>query len=169
VPFIGLDGSPIQDRDAQSRLWVRLLDDPPVDPAGLVRRAERYVTKSQGEGKYVLGAALLRAGHLEEAILRFEESQAIEREWPSSGMNAYGLALAHSRLGHLEQARHWLERAELWLSDLDKTYAAEAPGIPSGQPPVPVSFELWAYAHVLRREAAGPILDASFPVNPFAN
>jgi hypothetical protein len=89
VPIIGNDGSPKQDRDVQARLWVRMLDDPPVDPADLVRRAERYVTNSQGEGKYVLGAALLRAGQLEDAILRFEESLAIEREWPSSGMNLW--------------------------------------------------------------------------------
>jgi tetratricopeptide (TPR) repeat protein len=82
VPTIGQDGSPIQDRDAQWRLWVLLLDNPPADPADIVRRAERYITKSQGEGKYVLGAALLRAGRLDEAISRFEESLAIERDWP---------------------------------------------------------------------------------------
>jgi hypothetical protein len=84
-------------------------------------------------------------------------------------MNAYGLALAHGRLGHIDQARHWLERAASWLNRLDKTYAAEAPGILSGQPSVPVSFEFWVYAQVVRREAAGLILDASFPIDPFAH
>jgi hypothetical protein len=33
---------------------------------------------------------------------------------------------------------------------------------------VPVSFEFWVYARVLRRETSGPILDASFPLDPFA-
>jgi hypothetical protein len=168
VPIIGPNGSPLPDRDAQARLWVRLLDDPPVDPVDLVRKAEKSITNSQGEAKYVVGSALLRAGRLDEAILRFEESMAIEREWPHTGLNAYGLALAHKRLGHADQARHWLERAELWLNQLDRTYAMDAPGTHSGQPAVPVAFEFWVYAQVLRREIAGPILDASFPSDPFA-
>jgi hypothetical protein len=149
-------------------LWVRLLDDSPVDPADLVRRAAGYVTKSQGEGKYVLGAALLRAGRLEEAVYRFEESLVFERDWPRSGLDAYGLALAHHRLGHTYEARRWLDRAERWLINLDTTYGVEAPGILSGQPQTPVSFEFWVYAQVMRREAAGPILDESFPIDPFA-
>jgi hypothetical protein len=91
-----------------------------------------------------------------------------ERDWPRSGLNAYGLALAHHRLGHTDEARRWLDRAESWLNRLDRAYAAEAPGILSGQPQVPVSFEFWVYAQVLRREAAGLILDASFPSDPFA-
>jgi tetratricopeptide (TPR) repeat protein len=117
---------------------------------------------------YVLGAALLRAGRLDEAVRRFEESLAVQPDWPNSGMNAYGLALAHHRLGHPEEARRWLERAEAWLGRLDRAYAGEAPGDLSGQPKVSVPFEHWVYAQVLRREAAGPILDASFPANPFA-
>jgi tetratricopeptide (TPR) repeat protein len=168
VTVIGPDGSPTPDRDAQARLWVRLLD-PPVDPVDLVRKAEHYVTYSQGEGKYVLGAALFRAGRIEQAIVRFEESLAIEPEWPNSGLNAYGLALAHSRLAHADEARRWLERANSWLNPLDKTYASEAPDLLSGQPSVPVSFEFWVYAQALRREAAAPVLDTSFPSDPFAN
>jgi WD40 repeat protein/tetratricopeptide (TPR) repeat protein len=163
VPSNSQDG----DRDLQMPLWVRLLDDPPVDPADLVRRAAGYVTNSQGEGKYVLGAALLRVGRLEEAVHRFEESLVLERDWPRSGLNAYGLALAHHRLGHTDEARRWLDRAERWLINLDTTYAVQAPGILSGQPQTPVSFEFWVYAQVLRREAAGPILDETFPINPF--
>jgi tetratricopeptide (TPR) repeat protein len=145
-----------------------LLDDPPGDPADLVHTAEKYVTKRKGEAMYVLGAALLRAGRLDEAVHRFEESLAIEREWPSAGMNAYGLALAHHRLGHRDEARRWLERAETWLNRLDRTYAVESPVNLSGQPQVPVTFAFWVYAQLLRREAAGPILDAAFPADPFA-
>jgi tetratricopeptide (TPR) repeat protein len=154
--------------DVETPLWVRLLDDPAVDPADLLRRAEKYSTSSVGENKYVLGAALLRAGRLEEAVHRFEESLVLDRDWPSSGLNAYGLAMAHQRLGQPDEARRSLDRAERWLNKLDATYAVEAPGILSGQPPVPVSFEFWVYAQVVRREAAGTILDASFPANPFA-
>jgi tetratricopeptide (TPR) repeat protein len=169
APRLDKDGSPIPDPNVQMLLWVRLLDDPPLDPADLVHRAEKYVTKNKGAAMYVLGWALLRAGRLDEAIRRFEESLAVQREWANSGMNAYGLALAHHRLGHPEEARRWLERAEAWLDRLDRTYAVEAPGDLSGQPQVSVSFEFWVYAQLLRHEAAGPILDASFPADPFAH
>jgi tetratricopeptide (TPR) repeat protein len=168
APRLDKDGSPIPDPTVQNRLWVRLLDDPPLDPADLVHRAEEYVTKNKGAAMYVLGAALLRAGRLDEAVRRFEESLRVQPEWPNSGMNAYGLALAHHRLGYPGEARRWLERAEAWLDRLDRAYAVEAPRNLSGQPEVSVPFEHWGYAHVLRREAAGPILDASFPANPFA-
>ncbi len=112
--------------------------------------------------------ALLRAGRLDEAVRRFEQSLAVQPDWPNHGLNAYGLALAHHRLGHPDEARRWLDIAEHWLDRLDRTYAVEAPGVLTGQPQVPVSFEFWVYAQVLRREAAGPILDATFPTDPFA-
>jgi hypothetical protein len=82
--------------------------------------------------------------------------------------NAGSLALAHRRLGHPEEARRWLDRAERWLSALDRTYAADRPGVLTGQPQAQLSFEFWVYAQLLRREAAGPILDAAFPADPFA-
>jgi hypothetical protein len=162
------DGSPAPTPDTQIPLWVRLLERSPDDSIDLVRRAERYLTKSLGEGRYIHGAASLRAGRLDEAVSRFEESLAVERDWPMSGLNAYGLSLAHHRLGHPDQARGWLDRAESWLKRLDQTYSEEAPGIRTGQPPVAVTFEFWVYAQVLRREIAGPILDAAFPADPFA-
>jgi tetratricopeptide (TPR) repeat protein len=168
IPRFFVDGSPFANPDDQIPVWVRLLEDPSVDPADLVQRAERYFTTHQGEAKYVLGAALLRAGRLDEAVHQFEESLIVERDWPNSGLNAFGLALAHHRLGHSDQARGWLDNAESWLNPLDQIYAAEAPGIHTGQPRVSVSFEFWIYAQVLRRQVSGQILDANFPSNPFA-
>src|SRR5262249_10874797 len=41
VPSFAADGSPIPDPNLKIPLWVRLLDDPPVDPADLVQRAGR--------------------------------------------------------------------------------------------------------------------------------
>jgi hypothetical protein len=92
----------------------------------------------------------------------------VEHDWPLGGLNAYGLSLAYYRLGRMDQARGWLDRAESWLNRLDRTYASEAPGTLTGQPQVAVTFEFWVYAQVLRREVAGPILDAAFPADPFA-
>ena len=59
APSLDEDGSPIPDPNVQMRLWVRLLDDPPLDPADLVHKAEKYLTKNKGAAMYVSGAALL--------------------------------------------------------------------------------------------------------------
>jgi tetratricopeptide (TPR) repeat protein len=170
--FYKTDGSPASDHFIRASIMVRLLEDPPHDAGDLVQRAEAYPAFFKGERAYVVGAALLRAGRLDEAVHRFEESLAIEPEWWDHGLNAYGLALAHHRLGHAADARRWLDRAERWLTELDRMYATTL--TPAGTIAadtwlrVPLSFESWVYAQVLRRQTAGPILDASFPSNPFA-
>jgi tetratricopeptide (TPR) repeat protein len=161
------DGSPEPSHSIRASILVRLLDDPPHDPVDLIQRAEAYPPFSKGERAYVVGAALLRAGRLGEAVRRFEESLAIEPEWFEHGLNAYGLALAHHRLGHPDEARRWLDRAERWLTELDRIYATASPSAVARQQ-VPVSFVSWVYAQVLRREATRLILDASFPTDPFA-
>ena len=129
-------------------------------------RAIRH--EEQGRGGVRRGRSPAPRRRLDEAVRRFEQSLAVQPDWHNHGLNAYGLALAHHRLGHPDEARRWLDIAEHWLDRLDRTYAVEAPGILTGQPRVAVSFEFWVYAQVLRREAAGPILDATFPTDPFA-
>jgi WD40 repeat protein/serine/threonine protein kinase/tetratricopeptide (TPR) repeat protein len=165
--FYKPDGPPASNHSIRAAMLVRLLEDPPPDPADLIQRAEAYPGFFKGERAYVVGAALLRAGRLEEAVRRFEESLAIEPEWHEHGLNAYGLASAHHRLGHREEARRWLDRAERWLNDLDRMYATAAPSAAArGQVPFP--FESWVYAQVLRRQATRLIRSASFPVDPLA-
>jgi tetratricopeptide (TPR) repeat protein len=164
--FYKPDGSPASNHSIRASIWVRLLDDPSPDPVDLVQRAAAYPAFFKGERAYVVGAALLRAGRLDEAIRRFQESLAIEPEWYVHGLNAYGLALAHHRLGHLEEARRWLDKAESWLNELDRMYATTPPSA-VGRLEVPYSFDSWVYAQVLRREATERILDASFPRDPF--
>jgi hypothetical protein len=158
------NGHPIPKNMGISR-WVHLLDDPPLDPADLVHRAETYVADSKGEGAYVVGAALLSAGRLDEAVRRFHESLAIEPEWAMRCLNAYGLALAHHRLGHPDDARRWLDRAQHWLTKYERDCATSTSGDLLLYEP---NFGSWVYAQVVRRDAAGPVLDASFPTDPFA-
>jgi tetratricopeptide (TPR) repeat protein len=166
--FYKPDGPPAPDNSIRPSILVRLLDDPPHDPVGLIQKAEAYPAYFKGERAYFVGAALLRAGRLDEAVRRFEESLAIEPEWFEHGLNAYGLALAHHRLGHPDEARRWLNRAERWLIEVDRIFATAGPSaVAQGQ--VRFAFESWVYAQVLRREAAGPIFDASFPTDPFAH
>jgi tetratricopeptide (TPR) repeat protein len=159
------NGPPLPDRSVRMTLWGRLLDDPPLDPTDIVHRAERHVGESKGEGAYVVGATLLRVGRLDDAVRRFEESLAIEPEWDLRSLNAYGLALAYHRLGHPDNARRWLNRAEHWLAEYERKCATSTWGDLRLHEP---TFGSWVYAQVIRREAAGRILDESFPTDPFA-
>ena len=108
------------------RLWVRLLDDTP--PIRLISstgpRTSSRKTKARKPTWWAQPSSL---GRLDEAARRFEQSLAVQPDWPNHGLNAYGLALAHHRLGHPALARHWLDVADRWLERLDKIYAIEAP------------------------------------------
>jgi WD40 repeat protein/serine/threonine protein kinase/tetratricopeptide (TPR) repeat protein len=163
--FYDPNGPPVPNETGISR-WVHFLDDPRLEPADLVHRAETYVADSKGEGAYVVGAALLSAGRLDEAVRRFQESLAIEPEWDMRCLSAFGLALAYHRLGHPDDARRWLDRAEHWLSAQERIYTTSTWG--NALLVDPRFFGSWVYAQVVRRDAAGPILDASFPTDPFA-
>jgi tetratricopeptide (TPR) repeat protein len=161
------DGTPAANHFMRAVMMIRLLEDPPHDPVELVQRAEAYPAFFRTERAYVVGVALLRTGRLDEAVHRFEESLAIDPEWWDYGLSLYGLALAHHRLGHPDEARRWLDKAERWLTERDRMYANMTQAQIDWRQ-VRLSFESWVYAQVLRRETAGPILDASFPSDPLA-
>jgi hypothetical protein len=100
----------------------------------------------------MLGAALYRAGRCDEAIRRLEEpirarhEAGMPRDWAF-------LALAHHRLGHRDEARHWLDRLRNHQ--------------PSGADSTPFWEEL--EIRLLRAEAEAVILcDPAFPADPFA-
>ena len=95
-----------------------------------------------------LGAAYYRAGRFDEAIRRFQESQRLDPTWPGQCMNDVFLALAHARLGQLEEARCSLEKANQWLADANRQLAEKTIGFP------PMVFPAdWLIVQVLRREA----------------
>ena len=56
-----------------------------------------------------LGAALYRAGRFEEAIHRLNESNQARNDGGDPKGVAF-LALTHHRLGHSNQAKHWLDK-----------------------------------------------------------
>ncbi len=128
--------------------WCCALAPDAVDePEVPVRLAELALKGMPTEQKHLalntLGAALYRAGRFEEAILRLQEainsrnSADEPADWPF-------LAMAHHRLGHRDEARHWLHR---FRSHPD------------------VGWQIAA----LRSEAEAVILyDPVFPANPFA-
>jgi tetratricopeptide (TPR) repeat protein len=120
------------------------------NPARMVALAECGVA---GDPKapwrlHALALAHYRAGQFEAAIRRSEE--ALRVGWHAGSSCRVVLALAHHRLGHAEEARSWLEKA-------DRTSATTA--------------RVWGDAiefRVLRREAASLIEDSGFPADPFA-
>ncbi len=60
-----------------------------------------------------LGAALYRAGRFEEAVKRLTEATQLDAGAYRTNMlyTWFFLAMAHHRLGHAEEARHWLDKA----------------------------------------------------------
>ena len=98
-----------------------------------------------------LGAALYRAGRFDEAIRRLEESIQLPNSESRQEYSAF-LAMAHHRLGHRDEARHWLDRLQGYQPDSDRGFWTE--------------LEI----RLLRSEAEAVILyDPIFPADPFAH
>jgi tetratricopeptide (TPR) repeat protein len=98
-----------------------------------------------------LGALLIRAGRIDEAITRLNEGTAAAKEakfqdYPTDW--AY-LALAHARKGNLAEARRWLEH----LRTL--------------RPASSITFWDLQELALLRSEAESLLFDAEFPGDPF--
>jgi uncharacterized protein HemY len=99
-----------------------------------------------------LGAALYRAGRFDDAMRRLEEGiqwrngASLPQEWVF-------LALAHDRLGHREQALHWLQK-------LRRHHPTQQPN----------SFWSELELRLFTSEAEAVILyDPIFPTDPFAH
>jgi tetratricopeptide (TPR) repeat protein len=126
-----------------------------ADSEAPVRLAELAVNGAQADEKPLylstLGAALLRAGRIQEAISRLEEGIRL-RAGKSLPADRIFLALAHQRLGHHAEALGWFDRLE--------TYRPNAS---------PEHYWDELEIRLLRREAeAAVVLDPIFPADPFA-
>ena len=101
-----------------------LVPDAVADCEAPIRLAEAALAKrSEGEKSDVLntlGAALYRAGRMEEAIRRLNESAQTRGDEGVAKAFAF-LAMAHHRLGHQGDAKHWLDK-------LIASQVNEAPG-----------------------------------------
>jgi WD40 repeat protein len=75
----------------------------------LARRASEAQPHSW-QRREVLGAALYRAGKVEEAVRELDE--AVRLHGVGSLWAQLFLALAHQRLGHVDQAKQWREKAQ---------------------------------------------------------
>jgi WD40 repeat protein/Flp pilus assembly protein TadD len=95
--------------------WAGVLDaEAKVDPAALLRLAERPAA-ADPDGYLMLrslGAALLRMGQPEAALQRLTRAGGVQEQSPTAWLL---LALAHQRLGQLDEARDRLRQAQRWI------------------------------------------------------
>jgi hypothetical protein len=128
-----------------------LVPDAVADREAPIRLAEAALARwSEGEKSDVLntlGAALYRAGRFEEAIRRLNESSRTQNEEGVPKGFAF-LAMAHHRLGHQGDAKHWL----------DKLIASQVHEVPGSWDDLQV--------RILRREAESLILGSRPAASP---
>jgi tetratricopeptide (TPR) repeat protein len=80
-------------------------------PVQLARRAIADQPQDYPAAR-ALGAALMRAGELEAAVRELQRASALQKEAPTTWLL---LAMAHHRLGHADEARHWLDKGLQWI------------------------------------------------------
>jgi tetratricopeptide (TPR) repeat protein len=93
------------------------------------------------------GALAYRAGRFHESVPLFEQSLQVNSKPGAAVLNWLWLAMASERLGKHEEARQWLDKAQVWLDQLGD-------GMPAGaEQQFGLDLHNWLEAHVLRREA----------------
>jgi tetratricopeptide (TPR) repeat protein len=115
------------------RAWI--LATGPIewrDPERAVTLARRSVELAPGQqvSLNTLGVALYRAGRYTEAISVLEQSLAAGKG-NYDAFDLFFLAMAHHRLGHVDQARECFDRSVRWWAqhkDLPAQYVAELTG-----------------------------------------
>ena len=93
-----------------------LAPDAVPDPTKLVEIAERAVqAEPVPHHHHTLGLAHYRAGQFDKAIEQLQKSS--EGNWRANAANWLVLAMAHQRLGHADEARHWFDKAVQWIDN----------------------------------------------------
>jgi serine/threonine protein kinase/tetratricopeptide (TPR) repeat protein len=98
-----------------------------------IRKKHDYAHMYYGANLYVAGWAHLRAGHLERAILRLEQSGMEENPWFGRGIGFPLLAIAYHEQGRTEDAVRAFEQSQALL---DK-WLNESISQSQGSPPIP--------------------------------
>jgi serine/threonine protein kinase/Flp pilus assembly protein TadD len=141
--------------------WTCVLAPEAVaDPAGPVQLAAKAVARAPHNRRFLetLGAALYRAGRLDEAAKRLTEANAANLRADKTPVNTWlFLAMTHHRLGHADEARRWLARAVQAMDQAARQPARPAAG-PSGKAKqtraaTPLPWNRGLEFQLLRREA----------------
>ncbi len=150
--------SEVLERFGAGATWTCTLSpESGADPDRIVSLAEALLGKSSRDHWHVnqLGAALYRAGRVEEAVTRLTEATELSCHPYRTNMlyTWFYLAMAHQRLGHAEEARRWFDRAVQGTQEALQS-PAERPG-KSGNPEgvIPPNWDRRLTLGLLRREA----------------
>jgi len=125
--------------DANAVAWACVLaPDALPDWSKAIALAEKAVGRDPGSAAYLqtLGAALCRAGRLQDAIQRLTEADHLVIDAsdpsvrPSPAHTWLFLAMAHHRLGHQAEARKWFDKAAAWADKAFEADRAAGPRLP---------------------------------------
>jgi serine/threonine protein kinase/tetratricopeptide (TPR) repeat protein len=121
-----------------------LTDSSGAGAGKVVQWAQRWAgNPGVGWHLHLRGAAAYRAKQFAAAVTYLEASN--KTQWIHGHfLNWYYLAMAHHQLGHDEQARMWLDRANRYMDELAATFPGEA---------VDLYEDDWLEAPLLRQEA----------------
>jgi hypothetical protein len=126
-----------------------------VDAERVIRWAERAVKEdSRSWQLHVLGLALFRAGHLDLAMSRLEESNSGKWATVSKAQNWLVQAMIERRRGHEPESRRLMNRARQAIRDVEP----KKPNEPVGASEGPTD---WVELAVLLREAEAMIKPTS--------
>jgi tetratricopeptide (TPR) repeat protein len=110
--------APRENQDLNNLAWflVTLPGERFQNPRRALELIEPAVQKDPKNGaiRNTLGLIRYRLGDFPGAIADLEESRRLMKGFHDS-FNTFFLALAHGRLGHHEQARHWYRQAVEWM------------------------------------------------------
>src|SRR5262249_21386776 len=115
-----------------------------VDPALAARLAERELEDHRRDFWSLTerGALAYRSGRYRESVTYFSRSLEADARPGCAVVNWLWLALADERLGYLEEARRWLDRATVWLDQYRD-------GIPDHAEELGLHLHNWLEAYVL--------------------
>jgi tetratricopeptide (TPR) repeat protein len=134
-----------------------------ANPDALLRYAEKWVAEQPKSfvRLNLLGAALYRAGRLEEAVQRLADAHGVytpaDERRVAITYTRYFLAMAHQGLGHAAEARQWLDKAmpatNRALAPLGKPTAGPAGAATDPARGLPPPWNRRLTLELLRREA----------------
>jgi lipopolysaccharide biosynthesis regulator YciM len=95
---------------------------------------ERAAMRSDVWSAQLLGQAYYRAGELDKAVEALEKALSNYPDWEKNVLNWLVLAMAHQRLEHLTESKHWLGKAKEWMAAKTRDPCQDTGFVPRGWP-----------------------------------
>jgi hypothetical protein len=96
--------------------WVIAPEGPEAKAQALLLAERRAAAMPNPWSDHVLGLARYRAGRFKESDAGLQASLVRDPRWDGHVLDWLVIAMAQKQLGRPDESRHWLERAETWVS-----------------------------------------------------